>query len=349
MSTTSVSLFMGLLLATASAAWAASPESSPAASVAGARLLAGEFRWTTGPPLVGPADRPEDPCQAVKDPTIVRYQDRWHVFCTIRSEKRTHQIEYLAFADFRDADKASRHVLQASDGYFCAPQVFYFTPQGRWYLIYQAVLDPEKGMVPACSTSAHLADPASWSRPIALIDRKPDHVSAWIDFWVVCDRQRAHLFFTSLDGRMWRSETRLADFPRGWSRPEVVLQDDIFEAGHTYTLKGMDQYLTVVEAQADGRRYYKAYLADSLGGKWRPLAATRERPFASPANVKEIAGHWTDSFSHGELLRTGHDEHLEVDPAQLRFLFQGVLDEHKAGKPYGRIPWQLGLLERVAR
>jgi len=62
-------------------------------------LLAGRFRWTVGPPLVSPAVRPEDPCQAIKDPSIVQYNGRWHLFCTIRSRNRTHQIEYLSFTD----------------------------------------------------------------------------------------------------------------------------------------------------------------------------------------------------------------------------------------------------------
>ena len=49
--------------------------------------------------------------------------------------------------------------------------------------------------------------------------------------------------------------------------------------------------------------------------------------------------------SHGELLRAGSDEKLEVDPANLRFLFQGVLEKDRQGKGYGEIPWKLGLLE----
>jgi hypothetical protein len=57
-----------------------------------------------------------------------------------------------------------------------------------------------------------------------------------------------------------------------------VLRDDIFGASHTYRLRGIDRYLTVVEAQAGGRRYYKAYLADRLDGAWTPLAATSDRP-----------------------------------------------------------------------
>jgi len=58
---------------------------------------------------------------------------------------------------------------------------------------------------------------------------------------------------------------------------------------------------------------------------------------------------WTESISHGELLRAGVDQHLEVDPARLRFLFQGVSDQARAGKPYGQIPWRLGILERDAQ
>jgi hypothetical protein len=34
-----------------------------------------------------------------------------------------------------------------------------------------------------------------------------------------------------------------------------------------------------------------------------------------------------------------------VDPANLRFLFQGVTDEQMRDKKYGKIPWRLGVLE----
>src|SRR4029079_19504708 len=85
------------------------------------------FEWGSTRPLVGPAARPDDPCISVKDPTFVRFGDRWHLFCTIRSRKRSHQIEYLNFADWTDGNAAPRHVLKLRDGYFCAPQVFWFT------------------------------------------------------------------------------------------------------------------------------------------------------------------------------------------------------------------------------
>jgi Glycosyl hydrolase family 62 len=309
-------------------------------------LAKGEFHWTVGSPVLSAAERVEDRCYSVKDPTVVRFEDRWHLFATIRSRKRSHQIEYVSFGDWSDAAKANRHILTITDGYFCAPQVFYFSPHKKWYLIYQASDQSRKpALQPAWSTTTDISDPQSWTKPTLLYDQQPDNVQMWIDFWVICDDTKAHLFFTSLDGQMWRSDTALAQFPRGWDRPRVVLKGDIFEASHTYHLKGMQKYLTMVEAQNGSRRYYKAYLADRLDGDWQPLAATRERAFASPLNLRDTAEHWTDSFSHGELLRTGFDEHLEVDPANLRLLFQGVTDERMQGKKYGEIPWQLGILE----
>ena len=308
-------------------------------------LDTGEFRWTSSGPLVSPAKRENDPCHAIKDPTVVFTDGKWHLFCTIRSQKRTHQIEYLSFTDWKDADDAERHVLKIVDGYFCAPQVFYFTPHKKWYLVFQTSDPTKQQLRPAFSTTETLSDPQSWSPPGLMIDHQPQATSRWIDFWVICDDAKAYLFFTSLEGKMWRCETPLADFPLGWNEPRIVLEGDIFEASHTYKIKGQRKYLTVVEAQgAGGRRYYKAYMADRLDGDWKPLADSAERPFASPKNVVQPEGKWTDSFSHGELLRSGNDERLEVDPENLRFLYQGVSDAARNGKSYGQIPWRLGLL-----
>jgi hypothetical protein len=157
---------------------------------------------------------------------------------------------------------------------------------------------------------------------------------------------KAHLFFTSLDGKMWRAESSLAEFPKGWSVPKVVLTGDIFEASHTYRLKGQDKYLTLIEAQnGHGWRYYKAYIADRLDGDWQPLAAEKDDAFASMRNVTPKGDRWTDVVSHIELLRSGFDEKLEADPANLRFIFQGVLEKDRQGKAYGAIPWKLGLME----
>ncbi|HMC27734.1 MAG TPA: non-reducing end alpha-L-arabinofuranosidase family hydrolase [Verrucomicrobiae bacterium] len=309
-------------------------------------LNSGEFHWTLGAPVLSAAKRSDDPCYSVKDPSVVYFEGRWHLFCTIRSVKRTHQIEYLSFDQWQNANAAPRHILTITNNYFCAPQVFYFTPHRKWYLIHQASDSTRKpSLQPAFSTTTNIAEPASWTKPLLLYKEHPENIKAWIDFWMICDDSKAHLFFTSNNGLMWRAETPLSEFPSGWSRPVIVLRGDIFEASHTYRLKGENKFLTIVEAQAASRRYYKAYLADKLEGDWKPFAVTKGKPFAGPVNVRETASHWTDSFSHGELLRAGYDEHLEINPANLHFLFQGVSDSAQDGKQYGQIPWQLGLLE----
>jgi hypothetical protein len=319
---------------------------SPAADSSADALGSGRFKWTASGPLLSAAHRPDDPCYSVKDPSIVRFDNRWHLFCTIRSQKRTHQIEYVSFDDWKNASTATRHLLTVTNGYYCAPQVFYFEPHRKWYMIYQASDKARKvALQPVFSTTTNIADPQSWTTPLFLYPAHPENVEGWIDFWVICDNAKAHLFFTSNNGKMWRAETKLSDFPYGWSQPEVVLRGDIFEASHTYRLKGRKDFLTVIEAiGSGGRRYYKAYLADKLDGEWKPLAATADRPFASPLNVRPEGAPWTDSYSHGEMLRTGHDQKMEVDPMRLEFLFQGVSDPDRAGKKYGDIPWQLGLL-----
>lgn len=309
-------------------------------------LRTGCFQWQISPPLVAPVERPEDPCYSIKDPSVVFYQGQWYLFCTIRSQRRTHQIEYLSFADWKEANAAPRHVLRMHPGYFCAPQVFYFAPHRKWYLICQASdksWAPEYGA--AYATTTDLADPTSWSK-LTPLGAKPADGKSGLDFWIICNATKAHLFFTTLDGRLWREETSLADFPHGWSEPVLAIQGDIFEASHTYRLKGWDQYLTLVEAQGGhGWRYYKAYLASRLDGEWTPLADTKDKAFASMANTRPVGLRWTDCISHGELLRTGYDQTLEVDPVNLQFLFQGVTDAERDGKPYGEIPWRLGLLE----
>ncbi len=224
--------------------------------------------------------------------------------------------------------------------------MFFYTPHHKWYMIYQVVDESRlPGLQPAFSTTDTLTDPASWTKPEFLFEAKPEGVEHWIDFWVICDETKAHLFFTSLDGRMWRCETSRTAFPHGWTIPEIALRGDIFEASHTYRLKDRAQYLTLIEAQGDRRRYYKAYLADHLEGPWNELAASRDRPFAGKTNVEFEGEPWSDSISHGELLRDGPDEYLVVDPGHLRFLFQGATDAQYRDNPYGKIPWRLGLLE----
>ena len=286
--------------------------------------LAPPFAWTTGAPVVHSRDVGGISTYSIKDPTIVRDAGRWHLFCTIRGRQRSHAVVYLNFENWKQADQVEHRLVTMHDGYFCAPQVFYFTPHQRWYMICQAAHDDwEPNYQPAFSTTTTLRDPDSWTPLKPLYGYKPENLKGWIDFWVICDEAHAHLFFTSNDGKVWRAETTREKFPEGFSQPDLVLEADIFEASHTYRIQGTHQYLTLVEAQhGHGWRYYKAYRADDLAGPWRELAATRDEAFASMRNVSISGSNWTDSISHAELLRSGRDEFLEVNPQHLRLLYR---------------------------
>ncbi len=302
--------------------------------------------WLYSAPLVSPERRDQDPSRAQKDPTVVFHDGRWHLFMTVKLPGRS-AIEYCSFTDWDEADSSPRQLLKISDSdYFCAPQVFYFTPHKKWYLIYQMGIPQSKKMWVAYSTTIDIGDPHSWTKASAALDGGPDdpRTVGGLDYWVICDDERAYLFFTSLNGKMWRMSTRLEDFPQHFSDCQVALDAKIFEASHTYRLKGRDQYLTLIEE--NGRRFYKAYVADRLDGRWRPLADSPERPFAGWMNVRPGPGveSWTDNVSHGELLRHSNDQTLTIDPSKWTFLFQGMLDKNKSGKGYGQFQWRLGLL-----
>jgi hypothetical protein len=103
----------------------------------------GRFQWRASAPLLGPDTKAAAPHVSIKDSTVVYYDSRWHLFATVRMRSDKVDIEYLSFADWPQADKAPRHVLNLHDQYYCAPQVFFFRPHKRWYLIYQLIeVDP---------------------------------------------------------------------------------------------------------------------------------------------------------------------------------------------------------------
>jgi hypothetical protein len=306
-------------------------------------------RWEYSAPLLSPEPRKTDRSRAQKDPTVVRHDGKWHVFMTVKLPGRT-AIEYTSFDRWEDANTSKRTLLKLTDrDYFGAPQVFWFEPHKRWVLVFQSGVPDADKMWVAHSTTTDISDPASWTPAAPILDGGKDdpRPEGGLDYWFICDDRRAYLFFTSLNGKLWRTSTEIGKFPKGFGRCEVALQGAFFEASHTYRLKGLDRYLTLIEE--DHRRHYKAWIADRLDGEWRPLAVTEDRPFAGAKNIGPAPGveAWTDNVSHGELLRDGIDQTLTVDPKNLRFLFQGMLESQKAGKPYGDFAWRIGLLTPV--
>jgi hypothetical protein len=268
---------------------------------------------------------------------------------TVKLSQRT-AIEYCAFDNWEEADKAPRTILGISNSrYYAAPQVFHFAPHNKWFLVYQMGVPGARHMWVAYSTTTTIADPKSWTPAQPILDGGTGdrRVEGGLDYWIICDDRRAYLFFTNLNGKLWRMWTPLEEFPRGFDHCEVALSAAIFEASHTYKVKGSGKFLTIVEE--DGRRYYKAFVADRLDGAWTPLADTAEKPFAGWGNIRPAEGvePWTDNVSHGELVRDGVDQTMTIDASDLRFVFQGMLERDKAGRNYGQFPWRIGMLKPV--
>lgn len=308
--------------------------------------LNGPLHWTTGDAVVLPAPDARG-IVSVKDPSIVRYNDRWHIYATTADTNGAWGMVYLSFADWADAASAKPYYLDENPnlrGYHCAPQIFYFRPHKKWYLIYQS------GQ-PQYSTADDLAKPETWTKPVDFFPPNPPGVSrSWLDFWIICDDTHAYLFCTGDNGRMYRSRTKLEDFPKGMSNPEVVIEgsrEGVFEGSMTYKVKGANAYLTLVEAIGPGSRYYRAWISDRLDGEWKPVAnaTTFAQPFAGINNVKFAVGvkPWTRDISHGELIRDGYDETPTIDPNNLQLLFQGY-DPAMNTANYSQLPYRLGLL-----
>jgi hypothetical protein len=343
------------LLASAAEPAPQTQPAAPATAPADAAKLpfATPVQWKSTGVLIKPVSDDTHTIVSVKDPTVVRYNGLWHVYATVYSTSaRTWSMVYLNFKDWSEAPNAKLYYIDQNPnlrGYHCAPNVFYFRPHKKWYLIFQS-------QQPQYTTTDDLSKPETWPKPVDFFQTKPAGApQLWIDYWMICDDTHAYLFFTGDNGRLYRSRTKIEDFPKGMSDPEVVIQgprNDVFEGSMTCKIKGTNTYLTLVEAIGQAR-YYRAWTSDRLDGQWTPVpdANSWQKPFAGINNVTFEDGvtPWTRDISHGELIRDGYDETMTIDPNNLQLLYQGR-DPAINGR-YELLPYQLGLLkfERIVR
>jgi len=299
-----------------------------------------ENRWEISAPILRPGPAGSFDEVAVKDPTIVFFDGRWHLFYTARS-RTEYTTGYVSAEELTGLQSASRHqlgMIRGKSPYGCAPQVFYYRPQRRWYLIFQ---NRDANYQPAFSTTTSIARPESWSTPRPLIEK--DAQAKWIDFWVICDKANAYLFYTQSHREVVVRSTSLADFPTNWGPAQVVL-DGVHEAVHIYRVKDRDEFHMIYELNIGGIRSFGLAVADHLAGPWRKVTdryATGEQltPAADTAT-------WPEMVSHGEVLRCGHDEQMGYEPNGCRWLIQGLLTEEMTG-PYPSLPWRLGVMRKI--
>jgi endo-1,4-beta-xylanase len=314
------------------------------------------FVWSSTGPILGPVSNSTHDLVAIKDPSVVYFNGKWHVFVSTVDTTGAYSIAYISFTDWSQADAGTFTNLDqysAFSGYHAAPQVFFFAPQNKWYLIYQS--GP-----PQYSTNTDVGNPAGWSAPSSFFAAEPDVVTqnqgatgGWLDFWVICDSASCFLFFSDDNGHWYRSQTTLADFPNGFANTVIVMQDSVpsrlFEASNVYLMKDTGKYLALVEgydATSGNHRYFRSWTADTLDGTWTPLQDTFTAPFASTHDVTFAGTPWTADISHGEMIRAGYDQTLTIDTCSLQYLYQGF-DPAAPTNPYNGIPWRLGLLTKT--
>ncbi|MEU6357502.1 non-reducing end alpha-L-arabinofuranosidase family hydrolase [Streptomyces sp. NPDC047072] len=327
---------------------------TPVAAVRGsanAAALPGSYSWSSSGVLMSPKSDSTHTIAGLKDPSVVYYNGKYHVFASVASASG-YGLVYLSFTDWSQAASATHYYLDRSAigaGYRAAPQVFYFAPQNTWYLVYQT------GNA-SYSTNSDISNPNGWSAPRNFYSAMPDIIKQnigggyWVDMWVICDSANCYLFSSDDNGHLYRSQTTLGQFPNGFTNTVIAAQDSnkyaLFEASNVYKVQGGNQYLLLVEAiGSDGRRYFRSWTSSSIAGSWTQLAASESNPFARASNVGFPAGSWTKDISHGEMIRAGYDQTLTIPACRLQYLYQGK--DPNAGGDYNSLPWRLALLTQT--
>jgi endo-1,4-beta-xylanase len=330
---------------------------SVALSAVGADATSGlpaSFRWHSSGVLISPKSDSSHNIVAIKDPSVVFFHDRWNVYATTANSAGNFSMVYTAFTDWSRAGAARQFYLDRNPnigtGYRAAPQVFFFAPQHKWYLVYQT------GAGGSYSTADDPGRPDTWSAPRNFYSAMPDIIRQnigsgfWVDFWVICTSVNCYLFSSDDNGHLYRSQTTVAEFPNGFTNTVIALSDPnrfrVFEASNVYRVEDTHSYVLLVEAiGSDGRRYFRSWTSPSLAGSWTGLADTESNPFARSNNVTFGTTAWTRDISHGEMIRDGIDQTLTIDSRHLRYLYQGL--DPTASGPYNRLPWRLGLLTQT--
>lgn len=124
--------FAALAMALTSLSVAADEPATPTPASSQSASLAGPFQWKSSGVVIKPVSDDAHQLVSVKDPTVVYYGDRWHVFATTANTQGNWSMVYLSFKDWSEASNAKPYYMDANPnltGYHCAAGVLFPTAQ----------------------------------------------------------------------------------------------------------------------------------------------------------------------------------------------------------------------------
>jgi len=301
--------------------------------------------WYVSTPYFAPNDSFLHAQVSVKDPSIIFFEENWHVFFTgIQYDEENipiRSINYVSAPTLKELNDAPRFNITPFSNNTkrtAAPHIFYFEPDQKWYLIAQA--EYEDRYTPIYSTTTNISDPSSWSNVQCLVEKfEPDK---WIDFWVICDNSTSYLFYTRNHGDMYFMTTPINSFPHGFGTPtKVDANIKVHEACMVYKIRDSQEYWLLTENQYSGnhREYYLSK-ASALDGKWSDselFATGNDLQFSDPQNQ------WTTVVSSGEFIRFGYDQIMEIASGEkIEFFF--FFSPRVKIVQYSNTEWRLGII-----
>lgn len=349
-------------------------------SLAGCGIAAGSSpavqykKWIVSKPILmrGPDGSFDN--IAVKDPSIVFYNDKYHLFYTTKSGVMNESIShfnvakgkwnlgmstgYVAAATLEELQNAKRYDLMAAypEDVIFDPQVFWFEPHKMWYMIVHKKVKTKRLLAPFYCTNRNIEDVNGWSKPVEIVTGK-NNDEFWIDFWIICDDNNAFMFYSNQKGSVLSLKCPLQNFPQGFSQSKeqvaITLKGEnengiwtIFEGAQVYHVKNPDKYLFISECKYDTdtnhnqydakRRFVVGMVADKLEGPWTRLEKD-ENEFLMNASAMEYEDGSKPKYTMVSLpayIGSGVDQRMQIDDFKIRSLFQ-AFDSSKVSQDLG--------------